>query len=432
LTILKKNLKTNTTLSANDAYFAKKAADAGEEFTIISPQEQLARNAAGIDFSKLELFKNISLRPNNIFIGMWKVEAPRTRTQKEKDNEKNLRIKKDIYELSKKAKAGFTHAAHWLEANAVWQPVYSKKEDKNFYFKTNFITLGIPSTSGDLIPRKDAELLTSIDFEENIFRPSEEQQEQINSQIVSPKLFQKLLNGFLTNMRERFGLHHYLWIIEPQANGQLHCHLNTDTFIHYSDINNYWNMQLSKNGLLDNFEKKYGHCNPPSTDVHSIRNSFDAVGYVCSYMKKNKGFKTPYAGNMWGCSMGLKPSRTVSVKLQQKEFNLFGKEMLKHNFFWKPCIHKDCISGEEKRLGSIFFLKHEEWRKILKTEIREAYENHIMFLQSTRSWMPKEYYQIDMFAPDKKVILKKQELEKVVIEPPEIIPINQLTIDYPF
>jgi len=415
-----------------DNYFSTRHIDSYDNLTITSPEIQAIINSSIKKEYDLDLFKNISINPNRLFIGLWKADTCQLRTQKQKENEKNLRNKAPHSELSKKARKNLTNAAHWLEAQAEWQWVYSKKEDKYFYFKTNFITLCIPSTTGNLITRSEMEQLNEYLADGSIKPYTEVEQKEIASILVARPLFQKILNNWLTIMREKFLLHNYIWKIEAQKNGQLHIHINTDTFIHYSDINTYWNSILRKNGLLKNFENRYGLAEPPTTDVHSIKNSHDAVGYVCKYMTKNPNFAAIYDGNIWGCSMGLKPSKNIKVKLKQKEFKCFGRELLALNIDWKPCVHVNKITFEETKLGTNFFLKHNEWRKIMKEEIRTAFENHIIYLRSNRSWMPKEYYQIEMFAPDKKEILKAADIIAELIEPPELIDKAQLQIDYAF
>lgn len=418
------NIKDARTISSSQTW--------EEEFHITTPEKQSETNRKIADFENLELFKNISLRPQNIFIGNWKVATPALRTEKQIESEKHLREKKEHTELSKKAKKNLFNAMHWLEASASFTRLINKEDGSEYYMKTNFITLCIPSTTGELLPREEAEALTDFYEDDTKEAYSDFEQLEINSLLVDRKLFQKMLNGFLTNMRTRFALHNYVWKIEAQRNGQLHIHINTDTFIHYSDINNYWNAQLEKNGLLKNYEAKFGNVNPPSTDVHSIQNAHDAVGYVGKYMSKNPNFAKEYDGNIWGCSMGLKPSKRVTVKLQQKEFKTFGHELLKHQFEYKPCIHTNSITYEETKLGTIFFLKHKEWQKILHFEVSEAYKKHITFLKSSRSWMPREYYQLDMFAPETKRKYEEKKTEPEAIEPPEIFNPKQINIDFPF
>ena len=120
-----------------------------------------------------------------------------------KFNQINLENNDHKGKLSRKAITGLRNSINWLCLAAKKKRVYVKKQDKNFYFKVNFITLTLPDT-----------------------------EEPISSQDLQTKL----LNPWLTYMRKYHTLKNYVWRLEFQANGKLHIHISTDAFIHHKAV----------------------------------------------------------------------------------------------------------------------------------------------------------------------------------------------------
>lgn len=178
---------------------------------------------------------------------------PRTMTEDFKENEKNLLDNSTGGKLSRKAIQNLRNAINWLCFSAKKKRVYMKETDKNFFFRVNFVTLTLPDTK---------EPITSQDLQK------------------------KLLNPWLTYMRQEHGLKHYVWRLEFQANGKLHVHICTDTFLHHQKIRDVWNRLLDKNGYMDLFFKKNKHRDPNSTDVHATRKIKNMGAYLAKYMGK--------------------------------------------------------------------------------------------------------------------------------------------------
>lgn len=65
------------------------------------------------------------------------------------------------------------------------------------------------------------------------------------------------LNQFITEMRKYFGMVNYIWKAELQANGNIHFHIVTDTFIDYRHVREIWNRCINKLGYVDDYEKKF-------------------------------------------------------------------------------------------------------------------------------------------------------------------------------
>lgn len=173
------------------------------------------------------------------------------------ENQKNLLENNRKGKLSRKAVQGLRNSINWLCLAAKEKHVFERKTQKSFKFKVNFVTLTLPDTKAP---------------------------------IQSPELQKQLLNPFLTYMRKYHSLKNYVWRLEFQANGKLHVHLTTDTFLHLTAIRETWNRLLDKHGYLDLYYKKHGHKNPNSTDVHATKKIKNLAGYLSKYMSKKNSF----------------------------------------------------------------------------------------------------------------------------------------------
>jgi hypothetical protein len=150
--------------------------------------------------------------------------------------------------------------------------VYNPKIGGTYKFKLNFITLTLPSAQE---PGTDRELKRGP------------------------------LKVWIQKMKRHFGMHDYVWKAEVQENGNLHFHITTNVYIPWQDIRDTWNECLEGTGMIDRFEAKFGHRNPNSTDVHSVRKVKNLAAYMVKYMaKKNEGRRN-IEGKVWGCSKNL-------------------------------------------------------------------------------------------------------------------------------
>lgn len=124
-----------------------------------------------------------------------------------------------------------------------------------------------------------------------------------------------LLEPFLRKMRKK-GLRNYVWKSELQQNGNLHFHLLTDLFLPYTVIRDVWNNCQSKLGYISDFERRFGHRDPNSTDVRSVKDLKGIASYLAKYMLKasEKGKQQKISpiedqkrkGKIWDCSLNLK------------------------------------------------------------------------------------------------------------------------------
>lgn len=269
--------------------------------------------------------------------------------------------------LSEISKRKIKRAVDNLMLIAEPKKVYTDQGEP-FTFKINFITLVLPS-----------------------------------KQIHTDKELKALLNDWL-KIWSRKGLKSYVWKAEKQKNGNLHFHLTTDFYIHYSDIRKSWNACLSRIGYIESYRsaqiewhkkgfkvrtdvkrlirgkmvkwdrsaqfKAYKQgvtenwSNPNTTDVHSVRNIRDISAYICEYITKNKGDKVN--GRLWGCSRNLliKPRDLDGIECREA-FKYIECSTWKSGFRWqilpiryiKSTLLENCVS---------------EYKAVIKGEIPES------------------------------------------------------------
>ncbi len=158
------------------------------------------------------------------------------------------------YEVSKHSASLIRDKVSAMLMMSKKQWVYCKLEKKWFQFQLNFITLTLSSP----------QFTTDTDVKE------------------------KLLNTFLTRLRQDYGVTQYIWRAEAQGNGRIHFHILINKYIHWSKVREMWNIIQKNNGYLDNFYQNYHHYNPNSTDIHSIKRIRNLGAYLSKYMSKEQ------------------------------------------------------------------------------------------------------------------------------------------------
>lgn len=118
-----------------------------------------------------------------------------------------------------------------------------------------------------------------------------------------------VLEPFLQWMRRKHKCFLYLWKAELQKRGQIHYHITSDVFINHKDIRDKWNDLQKKAGYLDSFHQKYGHYNPNSTDVHSVKKIVNLSGYLIKEIVKGFQNNASLGGKVWDCSLNLKSAK---------------------------------------------------------------------------------------------------------------------------
>jgi hypothetical protein len=165
----------------------------------------------------------------------------------------NLLNNKSGLKLSDKAKKKARRAISYLLHCAKDKKVYNPTFNSWYRFKVNFITL---SLSG-------------------------------RQQHSDKELKHHLLNQFLIEAKQKWGLKNYVWKAERQRNGNLHWHILSDVYIPWQDLRDVWNRLQAKLGYLQAYRKEYNKDSPNSTDVHSLRNVKNVPAYITKYMIKD-------------------------------------------------------------------------------------------------------------------------------------------------
>lgn len=144
--------------------------------------------------------------------------------QQSEPRSQNLKIKKSSFGLSYQTTSKIKDSVQLL---AVLAPKRNVKIGANKYiygFKTNFITLTLPSP-----------------------------------QVHTDQEIKGCLNNFLTRCRQVFGLKNYVWKAELQRNKNIHFHIITDTYMHHKQVRYYWNKAINTLGYVDRYQQKMQH-----------------------------------------------------------------------------------------------------------------------------------------------------------------------------
>ena len=301
-------------------------------------------------------------------------------------NLENLKENDQKGKLSKKAITGLRNAINWLCLAAQPKRVFVKKTEKTFTFKINFITLTLPDTS----------------------KP-----------INSAQLQKELLNPWLTYMRKFHQLKNYVWRLEFQANGKLHVHITTDTFLHLKTVRDHWNSLLKKNGHLTDFFEKHSHWNPNSTDIHATKSIKNIAGYLAKYMsKKNSVYKPkktgkakvlsvmnykgwykqrlnfwnspfnprPISGRIWSCNTELSQANKCHVHIPSPECSVELRQLMNPKIEYKKLMgptpktidakfNPDAWQNQAKQIGELYFLKAKNWIEDITGTIKKTFED---------------------------------------------------------
>ena len=278
------------------------------------------------------------------------------------ENTKNLRNNAHHGLISDKASKAIKNAVNWLVFSAQPKRVYSKKENKEFKFKVAFVTLTLPDTKNPITP---------ADFQK------------------------KLLNPFLVYIRKYNNLKNYVWKMEYQQNGKLHCHLTVDIFIHYADIRKAWNRLLEKNGYLTEFEAKFGHKNPNSTDIHAVHKIKNIAAYISKYLSKPMGTDNKFTGRIWGCSYDLSRANKLAVHISSPDCATELFSLMNKNIKYEKIIQCNVKKKKEVLVGEMFMLTKSNWDNHITGEIKKAFT-----LQTKKIKSPVQYFEVNELFSD--------------------------------
>lgn len=172
----------------------------------------------------------------------------------------------------------------------------------------------------------------------------------------------ELMAKWLLRMKRKADLKTYLWKAEFQKNGQLHYHVTTPSWIHYSLIKDEWNKIMAKAGLLTEWSKEHPGVTPNSTDVHKVYKIKNIAAYLQKYLSKSEQDKIT-VGKIWDCSMNIKTAKHFTIPHStQLDYLLDCEE-------YKPLEH--CAIIKAKKPFELFPLK-----------IQNQYKEHIKKIQA--------------------------------------------------
>lgn len=298
------------------------------------------------------------------------------KTEKRVQNESNLRNNGHQGQLSRKATRRITNAVNWLVASAKNKWVYDKQSQKRFTFRVNFITLTLPT---------------------------------LDHGVTDHQFKSVLLHNFINTCRYKYDLKNYVWKVETQANGNIHAHFTTDTFIHWRNIRDVWNRILQRNGIIQQYQAKHQQLSfdeytslydpagikdieqlrrafaqgcdsswsdPNTTDVHSVHKVKDIASYLAKYMGKSDDDRRPIKGRLWGCSTNLSETNKLTLELaDSSDFDVL-EHLHQAGVKYKPIESKPNAFGETYQIGSLFLYKLSDWGKKIKGLLLQRYNEH--------------------------------------------------------
>jgi len=136
------------------------------------------------------------------------------------------------------------------------------------------------------------------------------------------KVLRKCLVRFIENLTRVKDVQHYIWKAEPQKNGNIHFHVLIDRSVPNKEIQRLWNNQLNTLDYIDDYKAKNRTLSePPTTDIHSLKNVKNTAHYLMKYMTKNETYKRLIVGKLWGCANVTKRLEYPSFYESESFFN---------------------------------------------------------------------------------------------------------------
>jgi hypothetical protein len=264
------------------------------------------------------------------------------------ENQKNLLNNEVRGTLSNKSISKLKTAVNWLLCAAEHKTVYSKVRNRTFKFRIAFVTLTMPSQAVRVTP--------------HAFKTG-------------------LLNPFLTLLRTHYGVKNYVWKLELTKAGTPHIHITIDSFIHYNTLRKLWNYQLKRRGYLDRFYKEYGHYNPNSTDIHSVKKVRNMAAYICKYMSKNTNDLNFKSGRLWSCNYELSRASKLSLSLHGSECQDNMRYLFTKSIKYKTMDVIDKVTSMPRVVGELFILKYSHWQNTIKGDIKAIFDKTLMQLR---------------------------------------------------
>lgn len=254
---------------------------------------------------------------------------------------------------------------------------------------------------------------------------------------VDPVFFRSvLLTSLIDAMAYNFRLKHYIWKMERQGNGTLHCHITVDEWIPYQWLNEYWCKLLDKHGLLSAYSERFSSMTcreyvryrasldlanaksrhsshlsyvrscvkayrrgvqnewkrPNCTDVHSVKHIRNLAGYMSKYLAKDPKMGADFKGRFWACSHSLSKLRSIKVNYDDHHQHRIALELQKVSTETVDLWTYSKVTQEPINYASIAYLnlkRHELMQSVLLgpvfNVVRRLYHN-------TQSFEPPSFH----------------------------------------
>jgi len=272
---------------------------------------------------------HISIKPN--YISAYDLPEIRLRrSTRQIENQVNLSETDHKGKISIKARRRIETAISWLLHTTERKRFYSARHKKHFYFKINFCTLTLAS-------------------------------KQVHDDNTIKKV---LLNQFLTEVRQKYGVKYYLWRAEPQKNKNIHFHIVMDKYIHYSEVRKMWIRIQDKLGYVERYTDQSGDIEPPCSEIKSVKKVKDLASYLAKYCVKESKIRK-IQGKQWGLSYALshlKSAVTVPTRAMQDEFLRLSKKF-KHRLV--KYDYATCL-----------YIPVRQWSKYISNELYMLFKNY--------------------------------------------------------
>lgn len=115
----------------------------------------------------------------------------------------------------------------------------------------------------------------------------------------------QVLNKFIIKCQRKGLFEHWFWRAEKQKNRNIHFHFLIDSYFDKKRLQTIWNECLEPLGYIDEFEKKFNHRNPPTTQIQVVPDRQNIIDYVIKYVGKTEGADR-VLGRIWGMSDKLR------------------------------------------------------------------------------------------------------------------------------
>lgn len=195
-------------------------------------------------------------------------------------------------------------------------------------------------------------------------------------EITDKQLKTEMLAPFIRKIK-KYGLKNYIWKAERQANGNLHFHVFIDCYIPKSDISNIWNRLQSKFHFIRNFSQKYGHHEPPSTNIKCVKSTEGLFRYMVKYMLKpmekgeqkeiNSEERELNKGKVWDCSEALKIINNTASEAQQGDWEKINE-----------AIELGWLQVQQKDHATIYYYTSQNSVLHLSKPLISRYKNYLL------------------------------------------------------